>query len=136
MAEFIFKDLVAKAGLNSKFKIASAAVSAEEEGNPVYPPAQKQLLAHGLDGSGKRARCLNLTDLQDWDLILVMDHSNLSYLTARFGPLPDKVKLLYAFSSTPDFEVDDPWYSHDFKRAYQEIAQGCQQLLAVLQGKI
>ena len=38
MAEFIMKDLVAKAGLSDKFRIASAAVSREEEGNPIYPP--------------------------------------------------------------------------------------------------
>ena len=36
MAEFIMKDLVAKAGLSHRFEIASAAVSREELGNPVY----------------------------------------------------------------------------------------------------
>lgn len=38
MAEFVMKDLVAKAGLSDKFEIASAATSTEEIGNPVYPP--------------------------------------------------------------------------------------------------
>ena len=38
MAEFVMKDLVKKAGLQEKFSIASAAVSREELGNPVYPP--------------------------------------------------------------------------------------------------
>ena len=37
MAEFVMKDLVAKAGLSDKFEIASAATSTEEIGNPVYP---------------------------------------------------------------------------------------------------
>ena len=35
MAEFVMKDLVAKAGLSDKFEIASAATSTEEIGNPV-----------------------------------------------------------------------------------------------------
>ena len=39
MAEFVMKDLVKKAGLEGQFEIASAATSAEELGNPVYPPA-------------------------------------------------------------------------------------------------
>lgn len=43
MAEFVMKDLVAKAGLSDKFEIASAATSTEEIGNPVYPPARRKL---------------------------------------------------------------------------------------------
>ena len=38
MAEFVMKDLVAKAGLSDKLEIASAATSTEEIGNPVHPP--------------------------------------------------------------------------------------------------
>lgn len=41
MAEFVMKDLVEKAGIAEKFEIASAATSAEEVGNPVYPPARQ-----------------------------------------------------------------------------------------------
>ena len=55
MAEFVMKDLVRKAGLDHSFAISSAATSAEETGRPVYPPARRMLLSHGLDPSGKRA---------------------------------------------------------------------------------
>ena len=37
MAEFLFKDMVAKRGLADKFYIASAATSSYEIGNPVHP---------------------------------------------------------------------------------------------------
>lgn len=40
MAEFMFRDMVEKAGLAGEFKIASAATSYEEVGNGVYPPAR------------------------------------------------------------------------------------------------
>ena len=43
MAEFVMKDLVEKAGIAEKFEIASAATSAEEVGNPVYPPARQKI---------------------------------------------------------------------------------------------
>ena len=43
MAEFIFGDLVKKANLEASFLIESAAVSREELGNPVYPPARRVL---------------------------------------------------------------------------------------------
>ena len=56
MAEFIMKDLVEKAGMSGRFEIASAATSAEELGNPVYPPARRILAEHGLRCAGKPAR--------------------------------------------------------------------------------
>ena len=48
MAEYIFKDMVEKAGRESEFEIASAATSTEELGNPVYPPARRILAEHGI----------------------------------------------------------------------------------------
>ena len=56
MAEFVMKDLVKKAGLESQFHIESAATSTEETGSPVYPPARRKLAEHGIDCAGKRAR--------------------------------------------------------------------------------
>ena len=52
MAEFIFKDMVKKDGLENEFFIASSATSTEEIwggiGNPVYPPARAELAKHGI----------------------------------------------------------------------------------------
>ena len=42
MAEFIMKDLLRKAG-SSNVQVDSVAVSREEIGNPIYPPAQREL---------------------------------------------------------------------------------------------
>ena len=55
MAEFMFRDMVEKAGLDGEFKIASAATSYEEVGNGVYPPARKKLAEHGIGCSGHTA---------------------------------------------------------------------------------
>ena len=48
MAEFVMKDMIAKAGAGERFVTDSAATSTEELGNPVYPPAQRELAAHGV----------------------------------------------------------------------------------------
>ena len=42
MAEFVMKDMAAKAGAGERFVIDSAATSTEELGNPVYPPARRE----------------------------------------------------------------------------------------------
>lgn len=51
MAEFILKDMAAKAGMADAFVIASSATSTEEIrggiGNPVYPPAAATLPTRG-----------------------------------------------------------------------------------------
>ena len=59
ISEFVMKDMVTKRGIKAKFYIASAATSTEEIwngiGNPVYPPAKRELAKHGISCEGKRA---------------------------------------------------------------------------------
>lgn len=76
-AEFIFKDMVNKAGRSAEFEITSAATSTEEIGNPVYPPARKILKEHGIDCTGKTARQLTHSDYEYYDLLIGMDSANL-----------------------------------------------------------
>lgn len=54
MAEFVMKDLVEKAGLAAQFHIESAATSREELGNPIYPPARRKLVEHGMPAAVTR----------------------------------------------------------------------------------
>ena len=79
MAEFVMKDLVRKAGRSEEFEIASVAVSCEELGNPVYPPARRELAAHGISCAGKTARRITAEDLAHFDHIYYMDASNARY---------------------------------------------------------
>lgn len=72
MAEFVMKDLVAKAGLSDKFEIASAATSTEEIGNPVYPPARRKLAEHGISCEGKTARQMTRRDYETYDYLIAI----------------------------------------------------------------
>ena len=62
MAEFVMKDMVAKAGAGERFVIDSAATSTEELGNPVYPPARRELAAHGVVCGPHTARQMTRAD--------------------------------------------------------------------------
>ncbi len=77
MAEFVFKDMVAKRGLVDRFEIASAATSTEEIwngiGNSVYPPAKEELAKHGISCEGKRAVQLKKSDYDAYDYLIGMD---------------------------------------------------------------
>ena len=114
MAEFVMKDLVKKAGLEDQFEIASAAVSREELGNPVYPPARKIMAAHGIRCDGKTARQMSASDYSRYDHLICMDRSNLYLLERIIGNDPDnKVSLLLDHAGIYR-DVADPWYTGDF----------------------
>ena len=72
MAEYVMKDLTSKAGLSEQFEIASAATSAWEIGNPVYPPARQKLAEHGIDCNGKTARQMTRLDYARYDHLIGM----------------------------------------------------------------
>ena len=129
MAEFIMKELVREHGLDWKFEIASAATSSEELGNPVYPPAKRELAAHGISCKGKTARRMSKSDYDEWDHLVCMDRWNLRNMLRITGGDPDgKMRLLMSFAGR-DEEVEDPWYTGDFSGVYRQIREGCRAML-------
>ena len=123
MAEFVMKDLVKKAGLESQFEIASAAVSREELGNPVYPPARRELARHGISSDGHAAHQITRQELAYYDKIYYMDASNARYLRKLFGADADKCRPLLPH------DVADPWYTGNFTTTWEDILEGCTRIL-------
>ena len=123
MAEFILKDLVGKAGRSGEFEIASAAVSREEIGNPVYPPARRELQKHGIACAGHAAHQITRRELEEYDRIYYMDRSNARYLRQLFGAGAEKCRPLLPR------DVADPWYTGDFQQTWEDILEGCQWIL-------
>ncbi len=129
MAEFVMKDLVKKAGSKAKFYIESAAVSAEELGNPVYPPARRELAAHGISCDGKTARQMSRADYNRFDLLVCMDTSNLRRMERICGGDPKgKMSRLLDHTGKPG-DVADPWYTGDFTATWKDVWDGCAALL-------
>ena len=126
MAEFIMKDLVKKAGREGEFQIASAAVSREEIGNPVYPPARRELGKHGIRCDGHAAHQITRAELECYDHIFYMDASNARFLRRLFGADADKCRPLLRH------DVADPWYTGDFTETWNDILEGCTAILEEL----
>lgn len=132
MAEYIMKDLVRKAGAEEFFEIASAAVSSEETGNPVYPPAERKLKEHGISCRGHRAHKMTPSEYDYYDRIIAMDRLNLRILNRMTGNDPDhKISLLMSWAGS-DREIEDPWYTDDFETAWDDIYAGCEGLMEFL----
>ena len=132
MAEYVMKDLASKAGLSERFEIASAATSAWEIGNPIYPLARQKLAEHGIDCNGKTARQMTRLDYARYDYLIGMDESNLcDILRLVGGDSQHKISLLMAHTNHPR-EVADPWFTGDFEATWQDVLEGCTALLEEL----
>ena len=130
MAEFILKALVKAEGLENQYYIESAAVSAEELGNPIYPPAKRCLNQHGVwFDSLKRARQVTRADYERFDRIICMDASNLRLIRRIIPSDPaGKIHLLMSYTGFPR-DVADPWYTGEFEETFQDLLEGCEAML-------
>ena len=133
MAEFIFKNMLEEKGLLDRVYVSSSATSTEEiiggVGNPVYPPAVRELKKHGIDPGQKRAVQLKKEDYDKYALFVVMDGNNMRGAIRIFGTDPEnKLCRMMDFTSRVG-DVADPWYTGDFSTTYREIYDGCLGLL-------
>jgi len=130
MAEFIMKALVRSRGLENDYFIESAAVSSEETGNPIYPPAKRCLSQHGVPfDNAKRARQVTRADYDRFDRLICMDSSNLRLLRRVIPSDPGcKIHLLMSYTGVGR-DVADPWYTGDFETSFQDILEGCEAML-------
>ena len=122
MGEFVMKDMVRKAGLEERFEIASAAVSREEIGNTVYPPARRELAKHGIRCDGHAAHQITQKEYDYYDRIYYMDGSNARWLRRLLKDTSKCFPLL-------DRDVADPWYTGDFTATWNDIVEGCTAIL-------
>ena len=136
MAEFILKALVKARGLEGQYFIESAAVSEEEIGNPIYPPAKRCLTQHGVPfDKEKRARRVTKADYARFDRIICMDASNLRWLRWIIPDDPEgKVHLMMSYTGKGR-DVADPWYTGDFETTFQDILEACEAMLDFKYGR-
>ena len=130
MAEFILKALVKARGLSDDYYIESDALSTEEIGNGIYPPARRCLSQHGVwfDPS-KTARQVTSSDYDRFDRIIVMDASNLRLIKRIIPSDPDgKIHLMMSYTGVGR-DVADPWYTGDFEETFQDLLEACEAML-------
>lgn len=133
MAEMIFNELAK----NDRDKITadSMAVSAEEIGHPVYPEARDVLRAHGIPVSPHRAKQITREDYEAYDAVILMEEYNRGRLNRIIGADDQqKVHLLMDFTDHPG-DIEDPWYSGNFDRVFEQITEGCRGVYTYWKGR-
>ena len=135
MAEFIFKALANAYGMAEHFYVESAAVSTEEIGCGIYPPARRCLTQHGVPfDNAKTARQVTRQDYAKFDRIICMDSSNLRRIRRIIPDDPEgKIHLMMSYTGSGR-DVADPWYTGDFETTFHDILNACQAVLSQRQG--
>lgn len=138
MAEYIFKHLAKQAGLEDRFEVASAAVSTEEIGNDIYPPAKLKLREHGIPFARHIAHQLTREEYEYYDKVICADLDNLTYLPriahVEYDDIMDyydpaeKVSLMMQWVGLRR-DVSDPWYTRDFESAFRDILASSEAIL-------
>ncbi len=139
-AEGIFQHLVNESGLQSYFYIDSAGTSAYHIGEPANSKSQKIANQHGVQLKS-RARRFNPSDLEEFDLILAMDHENFDNLQKMDvkGTYSGKIYLMREFDPKPGTKaVPDPYYGgmDGFQEVYDILYRSCKNLLEKLKERI
>ena len=128
MAELVFRQMLKDEGITG-ITVESSAVSTEELGNPVYPPAVRELARHGISAAGKYAVQLARSDYDKYDVFLCMDSSNVARALRIFGSDSEgKVMRFLELTDRPR-DVADPWYTGNFDITYRDIVEGCRELI-------
>ena len=130
MAEFVMKDMVSKRGIAHMFRIASAATSTEEIGNPVHRGTRARLAKEGISVDGKYAVQIRTADYGLYDYIIIMDDYNKRNIMRILKDDNEcKIHKLMEYAGS-DRDVADPWYTGDFDKTYDDVVAGCEGLLS------
>lgn len=135
LAEFVFKDMVSKEGLEDRISAASAGTSGEHLGDPVDRRSAEVMKRHGISCAGKRSRQLVKSDFTDYDYVIGMDYDNIRVM-GRLCPNPGSCKVGLLMDYAGGGIVDDPYFTLDFDKAYSDIEKGCRGLLEEIKGKL
>ena len=129
MAEFVMIYLLKKYNITN-VSVSSRATSREEIGNPIHYGTRKKLKQQNIPITyDKRAEQITRDDIETNDYLIVMDTNNISNLLKLYPDVDQrKIYRLLDFSKQPR-DIADPWYTGNFDKTYEEVLEGCLNLI-------
>ena len=137
LAEGIFRDKVARAGLSGRFEVDSAGTHAPGAGGPPHPLSRAVAARHRLDVDALRARRFEPADFDRFDRIVALDAANMADLVAQARDERDHAKIRLLRGA--DGDVADPIFGgtdEHYERAFAEIDEACEHLLVELRAEL
>ena len=128
MAEFVMKDLLAKAGITD-VSVESAALRTDEIGNDIHYGTRGILVKYGIPFARRSAWQLTAAKVSEYDMVVGMDAYNMADLKRLVYPedMGNVFKMLELTGSSRD--VADPWFTGNFEATYEDVLAGCTAIL-------
>lgn len=134
MAEFVMKDMLAKAGITD-VSVESAALRSDEIGNDIHHGTKGILVKYSIPFAPRAAWQLSAAKASEYDIIIGMDGYNMADLKRLLYP-EDMVKVCKMLELTGSVrDVADPWYTGNFEVTYGDIVAGCKVLLEAVSSR-
>jgi protein-tyrosine phosphatase len=135
-AEIIFRQQAADSGRAEDFEIDSAGTIGHHAGSPPDSRMSDSLGRHGFTVEG-RARQILAADLENFDLIVTMDETNLSDVRRleAGGKAHAEIRPFVSFCRHhDDLRVPDPYYGgqRGFDHVIELLKDGCEGILQSL----
>lgn len=128
MAEFVMKDMLAKAGIND-VTVESAALRTDEIGNDIHRGTKSILVKYGIPFERREAWQITAAKASEYDIVVGMDSYNMADLKRMVYP-EDMAKICKMLELTGSMrDVADPWFTGDFEATYADILAGCSMIL-------
>lgn len=113
-AEVVLRNELERVGLAGKVLVESAGTGDWHLGEAMDSGARAELFRRGYDGSGHQARQIQPPWLDEYDLLLAMDRSNLAGLRRMAAGNPEltgRIQLMRSFDpqAGDEAEVPDPY---------------------------
>ncbi|KAK4703043.1 low molecular weight phosphotyrosine protein phosphatase, partial [Phenoliferia sp. Uapishka_3] len=133
LAEAVFQDIVNKRGLTDKItRIDSAGTGGYHVGSDPDERSVATCRKHNVP-INSTCRQLERADFNEFDVIVGMDHSNMSNME-RVRPKGSKAKVALFGSYGDGKVIEDPYYggNNGFEKTYQQCVEYSEGLLADL----
>ena len=132
MAEGILKQLTTDT--HPGWTIDSAGTGAWHVGERPDRRAIETCDRNGVNIRDQRARQIRSHDIDEYDLILAMDRSNLEdiHQIAGRSRQTDKIKLITTFGATGYADVPDPYYDGSFDEVFALLDTLCREIIHTL----
>ena len=137
LADAVLRHKVAEAGLSGEVRVDSCGTSSYHDGEPPNPMSARVAREHGIDMSMLRSRKLRRSDLDDFDLLVAMDASNVRNIE-RLGSGSGRVVLMRDYDPEGAGDVPDPWGGgpRGFELVYEMVDRSCEALLEHIESQL
>jgi len=125
MAEFMFKDIIKKRGLENKYSCESRAVRFNNYGKDMYYLSKECLDRHQVPYTLHNSRMVKPEEYNDVDIYFIMAEDNRDYFNRIIEDKENKVRMLL------NEVIVDPWPDGDFEKVYEQINRGINEFLEV-----